>query len=325
MKKVTVIGKLHPSGLKILYGHEGLEVKEFTDPNVEIPASAINEADALLVRTGNVTADDIAEAHNLRVVSRHGVGCDNVPVDALSARAIPVAIVGPVNAISVAEQTMAMMFALAKRIADYDKCVRSDNWDFRNSLQASELAGKTLLLLGLGRIGGEVAKRALAFDMQVKVYDPFLPAEAIEKVGATKVENWLDILADVDVLSIHLPLLPATKYIINADVLAAIKPSAIILNAARGGLIDEAALFDALSGRMAAGGAGLDTFEVEPPSPDHPLFTLPNVVLSPHSAAMTEESARKMSEVSVLNVIAGLDGTLDPALIFNRAALEAEA
>lgn len=325
MKKVTIIGKIHQSGLDILYGHGGLEVVEFTDPTVPVSKSDIAGSDALLVRTAEVTADDLSAAPNLKVVSRHGVGCDNVPVAALSARGIPVAIVGPVGAISVAENTLSMMLSLTKRVAEYDLSVRNGGWEVRNSLKTSELAGKTLLLLGLGRIGSEVAKRARAFEMNILVHDPYLSAEAIGAAGATKVDDWFAALGDVDILSIHLPLSDATRNIIDGRVLAAMKPGAILVNAARGGLIDEAALYHELSGRMVSGGAGLDVFEVEPPAPDLPLMTLPNVVLSPHSAGMTEESARRMSEVAARNVIAGLEGRLDPALIFNRKALEGRA
>ncbi|MCP5085268.1 MAG: hydroxyacid dehydrogenase [Rhodobacteraceae bacterium] len=322
MKKVTVIGKLHQSGLDILYGEGGLEIAEFTDPKVPVPAEKITEADALLVRTGILTEDDIRNADKLCVVSRHGVGCDNLPVSALSARGIPVTIVGPANAISVAEQSISMMLTLSKRVEEYDHAVRDGNWEIRNSLRTAELAGKTLLLLGLGRIGSEVAKRARGFDMNILVFDPYLLAKIIAGAGATKVEDWIAILPEVDVLSIHLPLNDKTHNIINAEVLAAMKPSAIVLNLARGGLIDEDALFAELSGRMASGGAGLDTFETEPPAPDTPLLSLSNVTLSPHSAAMTEESARKMGEISARNVIAGLKGSLDPELIFNREELK---
>lgn len=322
MKKVTVIGKVHKAGLGILYGHGGLEITEFADPDVPVTRDKITEADGLLVRTGEVSEDDIRGADSLKVVSRHGVGCDNVPVAALSARGIPVAIVGPVNAISVAEQTISMMLTLLRRVEEYDQAVRKGDWEVRNSLRTAELAGKTLLLLGLGRIGGEVAKRARGFDVNILVYDPFLSSEAIENAGAKKVEDWKTVLPDIDILSIHLPLSDATHNIINAKVLAQMKPSAIVLNLARGGLIDEAALYTELSGRMAPGGAGLDTFGIEPPALDQGLLQLPNVTLSPHSAAMTEESARKMGEVSARNVIAGLEGNLDPALIFNRAELE---
>lgn len=322
MKKVTVIGKLHPAGMDILQGHGGLEVTEYAEPGALPTAESITGADALLVRTGTLTEADIKDANNLCVVSRHGVGCDNLPVEALSARGIPVTIVGPVNAISVAEQTLSMMMTLTKRVAEYDQAVRDGNWEIRNSLRTAELAGKTLLLLGLGRIGREVAKRAAAFDMTILVFDPYLSDEAVAAAGGRKIEDWKAELGAIDILSIHLPLSDATRNIIDARVLARLKPGALVLNAARGGLIDEAALYHELSGRMASGGAGLDTFDAEPPAPDNPLLSLPNVVLSPHSAAMTEESARKMGEVAARNVIAGLEGKLDPALVFNQQALQ---
>lgn len=324
MKKVTVIGQLHQAALDILYGHGGLDITEFTDPGVPPTAESITGADALLVRTGNLTEDDIKDAKNLCVVSRHGVGCDNLPVEALSARGIPVTIVGPVNAISVAEQTLSMMMTLSKRVAEYDRAVRDGNWEIRNSLRTAELAGKTLLLLGLGRIGREVAKRAVAFDMTILVHDPYVSDEAVAAAGGRKIEDWQAEVGAIDILSIHLPLSTATRNIIDARVLARMKPGALVLNAARGGLIDEAALYLELSGRMARGGAGLDTFDAEPPALDNPLLSLPNVVLSPHSAAMTEESARKMGEVAARNVIAGLEGKLDPALVFNWRALQGE-
>ena len=150
MKKVTVIGKLHQAGRDILFDHGGLEVTEFTDPGVPPTAESIVGADALLVRTGNLTEDDIKDAGNLKIVSRHGVGCDNLPVSALSARGIPVAIVGPVNAISVAEQTLTMMLTLAKRVAEYDQAVRGGDWELRNSLRTAELSEKNTFAAGAG-------------------------------------------------------------------------------------------------------------------------------------------------------------------------------
>lgn len=322
MKRVLIVGKIHEAGLALLRDHGGLEIEEITDPDAPMPVDKLEQSDALLIRTGDLSEDDIRHADRLRVVSRHGVGCDNVPVDVLSARGIPITTVGPVNAVSVAEQTMTMMLALTKRLAIYDQAVRNGDWMIRNSLGCAEISGKTLLLLGLGRIGSEVAKRACAFDMEVLVFDPFVKEGAAAAAGAVKVADWRAALGRVDVLSIHLPLTSDTHRIIDASALAAMKPTAIVINTARGGLVDEAALFEALSGRMQTGGAGLDTFENEPPRPDAPLLGLPNVVLSPHSAAMTEESARRMAEVAARNVVAGLAGKLDPALVFNLKALK---
>lgn len=323
MKHVLVVGAIHEAGLKILNEHPGLSVEVITDPGTSIAPAQVDRSDALLIRYGVLKPADIANAARLQVVSRHGVGCDNLPVEALSARGIPVTTVGPVNAVSVAEQTMAMMLSLSKKVAQYDHAVRSGNWAIRDSLAACELAGKTLMLLGFGRIGREVAKRALAFDMKVVICDPFVSEEEAAAAMVVKLDDWRAALGEVDVLSIHLPLDAQTRHIIDALVLAAMKPTAIVLNAARGGLIDEAALYQQLSTRMVAGGAGIDTFEIEPPGLDTPLLGLPNVVLSPHSAALTQEAAKRMGIVAAENVIAGLNERLDPSLVFNRQALAA--
>ncbi len=200
--------------------------------------------------------------------------------------------------------------------------VRSGNWNIRDSLAVGELAHRRLMLLGFGRIGREVARRALAFDMEVLVHDPFVSDDVVCDAGCIPVADWRGSLPEIDALSLHLPATPETRGIIGEAELARIKPTAILLNAARGGLVDEAALHAALTGRMTKGGAGLDCFMDEPPSPDQALLKLPNVVLSPHSAALSAEATKRMGVVAAQNVIAGLNGTLDPALIFNRNFLK---
>ena len=321
MKHVLVIGQIHAAGLKILNDHKGLSVAVIADPGAGIPLAMVEDADAILIRYGVLSEAQIEHADRLCVVSRHGVGCDNLPMDKLSARGIPVTTVGPVNAISVAEQTMAMMLSLSKRVAQYDQAVRNGNWSIRDGLSISELAGKTLLLLGFGRIGREVARRARAFAMDILIYDPFVSSAVASAAGVVKVDDWRAVLGRVDVLSIHLPRIAETRNIVDAGVLSAMKPTAILINTARGGLVDESALYEALHTRMAAGGAGIDTFEIEPLNLDAPLLSLPNVVVSPHSAALTEEAARRMGVVAARNVIAGLEHRLDPELVFNRVAL----
>ena len=191
----------------------------------------------------------------------------------------------------------------------------------RDSLRTSELAGKRMLLLGFGRIAQEVARRGRAFGMELSAFDPFVSAEGMESHGVRWMQDWRDHLGTIDVLSIHVPLSSATRNIVDAATLAALKPTAIVLNTARGGLLDEAARHRELSTRMTAGAAGLDTFAVEPPQPDNPLLKLPNVVVSPHSASLTGEAARRMGVLAARNVLAGLDGTLDPELVFNPSIL----
>lgn len=321
MTKLVIAGKIHPDGLALLEAEPDLEIELFEDPGAHLPMDSLTAADALLIRYGVITADMAAEMPNLRVVSRHGVGCDNLPTPELGARGVPVTIVGPVNAISVSEQVFAMMLALTKKVISCDAAVRAGNWDYRAVVSLSELAGKTLFLLGYGRIGREVARRAAAFDMQVRVFDPFVDATVIRDAGYTVVPDWKAELPNADVLSLHLPATPDTMGLIGAAELSQMKSTAILINAARGGLVDEAALCDALSGPMAQGGAGLDCFAAEPPRHDEPLFALPNVVMAPHSAALSAESTRAMGVVSAQNILAGLKGELDPTMIFNIAAL----
>ena len=322
MAKVLVAGQIHPDGMAILKAESGLEIEMIEDPGAALPMESLSQADALLIRYGVITPEMADQISKLQVVSRHGVGCDNLPTAELGARGVPVTIVGPVNAISVAEQVMAMMMALTKKVISSDAAVREGNWNYRSSVALSELSGKTLLLLGFGRIGREVARRAAAFDMKVCIYDPFVDADTVRAAGYEPIEDWKSALSEVDVVSLHLPATPETIGLIGTAELALMKQTGILINAARGGLVDEDALYEALKGRMAAGGAGIDCLAMEPPQSDLPLLSLPNVVFSPHSAALSAESTRAMGVVSAQNVIDGLNGNLQPSLVFNRRQLE---
>lgn len=320
-QNVLVVGRIHEAGLAVLRSRPDLNVVSLEDPGAAIPMQEVARADAILIRYGILSAEMIEQAPRLRVVSRHGVGCDNLPVAALSARGIPVMVAGAVGAVSVAEQTMAMLLAAAKKVTVYDSAVRAGNWAVRDGISAVEISGKVLLLLGFGRIGREVAKRAQAFGMTVLACDPGVGFEEMAPLGVEKVADWHAALPRVDVLSLHVPLGPATHNLVDAGVLDRLKNTAIIINTARGGLIDEAALHHALTTRLVDGAAALDTFQQEPVRADHPFCRLPNVVLSPHSAALTREGSMRLGVVSAQNVLAGLDGTMDPALVFNQAAL----
>ena len=198
---------------------------------------------------------------------------------------------------------------------------RDGNWKLRDSFGATELAGKTLLLLGFGRIGREVAKRAQAFGMTVLAYDPYVREAAMYAARVQPAPKLEDALPQADFISVHLPLTPETRGIIGARQFAAMKRTAIVISTARGGLVDEAALVEALrSGTIRA--AGLDVFVDEPPSSDNPLLKLDNLLLSPHSAGLTAECAMRMGEVSARNALAGLNGTLDPELVVNKHVLK---
>ncbi|WP_366657831.1 hydroxyacid dehydrogenase [Fodinicurvata sp. EGI_FJ10296] len=319
--KVVIWGAIRPEGIAVLEARPDTEVTVIDAADAEGLAHALTDADGLLIRTAPLTPAMIAGAKNLKVVARHGVGYDNVPVDLLTARGIPLALTGAVNTLSVAEHTFFMMLSAAKAGIWHDRAVRSGNWNARDELRAVELAGRTLLLVGFGRIGREVAVRAAAFGMTVRVYDPHVSAADMTAAGVDPVPDWRAALSEADVVSLHLPLTPDTRHLIGQAELAAMKTGSVLINAARGGLVDENALADALrSGHLA--GAGIDTLEAEPPAPDHPLLAIETAILSPHNAGLTLESAIRLGVTSAQNIVAGLAGCLDPALVANPQALK---
>lgn len=314
--KLVVIGRLHDAGYALLGGRDDVELVRLDSPTRESVAAAIVDADAVAVRTFVLDRDLVERAEKLRLVSRHGVGYDNLDIAALTERGVPVALVGNVNAVTVAEHALYLMLTLAKRGFAHDRATRED-WDYRNRFAATELHGKTVLVCGFGRIGRGVARRCAAFDMNVAIYDPVVDDTVVYADRYQYVEKLDDGLAQADVVTLHAPLTEDTTRMINARTLALMKPSAFVVNTARGGLVDETALVDALRANRIAG-AGLDVFEAEPPGPDNPLFALPNVVLSPHIGGLTEECAMRMAQVTVRNVLDLLDDKLDHDLVVNR-------
>ncbi len=317
MPRVMVAGKLHPSGLDLLKAQRDLVIDYSEATSDDSLEPTIYQAEALLLRTQPLSAELIAKCPHLKMVSRHGVGYDAVDVEALSERGIPLAIVGDVNAQTVAEHAMMLMLAAGKRLLHYDAAARKVDWSYRNTLEARELYGKGLLIIGFGRIGRNLARLARAFGMRVSAYDPFLrPGEA----GSEDLHLEADLdqaLAAADYVSVHTP--KTEKPLIGRAELQRMKPSAVVINAARGGVVDEAALVDALQARQIAA-AGLDVFESEPPAKDNPLFALDNVVLTPHTAGLTEECAERMAIASAQNILDYLAGRLDPSLVVNAPA-----
>ena len=319
MPHVLVAGRIHERGLDLLR-EAGFSLRYVAEVTTESYVPFLGEADAILIRTQPLRAAEIAAAPRLSIVSRHGVGFDAVDVGALEARIIPLAIVGDVNAIAVAEQTLAFLLGLAKQVVFHDTAVRSGQWAVRDRFGATELHGKVLLLVGFGRIGRRVARMAEAFGMQIEVFDPLQDEEAIRAAGALPVPSLGAGLARADYVSLHLPKSGA-RPLIGPEELALMKPGACLINTARGGLIDEAALLAALeSGRL--GGAALDVFQAEPPAPDYALLRSERLLLSPHMAGLSIESAIRMAESSAQNIIDFFAGTLDPALVVNKVQLE---
>jgi D-3-phosphoglycerate dehydrogenase len=321
MTRVLVAGKLHDSGLALLNARPDFEVDYVEEISAVSMEPYLANATAVLLRTQPFEAEAISRSRKLAMVSRHGVGFDAVDVAALNARGIPLAIVGDVNAQTVAEHAMLLLLSASRRLIRYDSATRpGGDWGFRNSLSAREVAGKTLLIIGLGRIGRHLSRMARGFDIEVIAYDPYMSQAA--PLGVSVVDNLDDALARADLVSVHVPR--TNQPLIGRRELSLLKRQAVIVNTARGGSIDEAALADALSeGRIH--GAGLDVFVDEPPTIANRLTTCPTATLTPHSASMTAECAERMAVVSAQNILDFFDGRLKPELVVNASEIRFSA
>jgi D-3-phosphoglycerate dehydrogenase / 2-oxoglutarate reductase len=257
----------------------------------------------------------------MEVVARIGVGYDAVEVPALTARRVPLMVAGTANSTSVAEHAFHLMMALAKRTPALDAMVRKGTWADRHGGLPMELSGKTVLIVGFGRIGTRSARRCQGFDMNVLIYDPYVPVAQITGADCERVTDLDAALARADFVSIHCPKNPETVGMFNAARLARMKRGAFIVNTARGGIIDEPALHDALtSGHLA--GAGLDVFEAEPTPVNNTLLQLDKVITSPHMAGVTTESVAGMAVVTAENILSVLDGKPNRDNVINKEVLE---
>jgi D-3-phosphoglycerate dehydrogenase len=315
MVRVLVAGKIHPDGLAVL-NRTGVEVDYVEEVSSSSYQPFLKDADAILIRTQPLPGDYIASAPNLKIVSRHGVGYDAVDVQALNARGIPLAVVGDVNSRAVAEHATMLMLSAARRTVLFDQRTRAGDWNYRNSLDCAELDGRTLLVVGFGRIGRRLAEIATVLGMDVLAYDRFQADESILARGAKPVTDLGEGLRIADVVSLHVPKVGDQPLIGRAE-LALMKPSAIVINTARGGLIDENALVEALDAKRLAA-AGLDVFGEEPPTEDNPLLRCDRVILSPHNAGLTEACARRMAISAATNIVNFFDGQLDQSLVVNQ-------
>ena len=241
MAHILVAGKLHPAGIERLKAAQGMTFTLVDEISLESYLPHVAEADAVVMRTQPMTAEVVAAAPQLKIVSRHGVGYDAVDVKALSARHIPLAIVGDVNSRAVAEHTLMLMLAVARKAAQHDAAIHRGEWNVRNRFETVELDGKSLLLVGFGRIGRRVAELARAFGMTVAAYDPFVKPDAMAKHGVRPAADLVKALADADYVSLHMPGSTAGAVIFEEEI-NAMKPGAILINAARGGLVDEVLL-----------------------------------------------------------------------------------
>ena len=294
-----VIADSLPHSAADLLRAAGFDVDATAGRTSDVLARDLADADALIVRSATqVTAALIASAPRLRVIARAGTGVDNVDVGAATARGILVMNAAGANSVSVAELTLALMLGLARMIPAADASMKSGAWD-KKRFMGTELRGHTLGIVGFGRIGREVAARARAFGMQILAYDPFIAARAADAAGVPLVDLD-DLFARADFVTLHVPALPETRHLIDAARLRQMKKGVRIVNTARGELIDEAALADAIEGGDVAG-AALDVFEIEPPASAR-LTSLPQVIATPHIAASTAEAQELVGTEIAINV-----------------------
>ena len=317
MSKRILIDMPASPGIKaVLDDRKDVEYDEITETSEDNIVQQIGNYDAIILGSTPFTARMVDATSRLKIVSRFGVGYDNVDVDALTRARIPLAVVGTANSVTVAEHALMFMLALAKRTVAFDREVRQGVW-VRWDYPAIDLAGRKVLILGFGRIGRRLVKRCLGMEMTVLVHDPYVIQDAIATAGATAVDDWRGILAELDFLSINCPKTPETFGMIGAKELSAMSKTAYVVNTARGGIVDETALFEALKAETIAG-AGIDPFVVEPTPANHPLFTLPNILVSPHSAGVSKESIYRMGFWAAKNITDCFDGKLDPENIINK-------
>jgi D-3-phosphoglycerate dehydrogenase len=306
MAKVVISHRLHDDGMDVLE-KAGMEVviTNSGDPAVMLPE--LKDADGVIIRIGSIDRATMEQCPKLKVIGRPGVGVDDVDVEAATELGIPVVIAPGANTRSVAEHAMAMMFACAKDMIRSDAEMRKGNFSIRSSYKAYELHGKILGLLGYGHIGSVLAGMAAGIGMKVLVYDPFIAQKTIEDKGYGFRSDMKDILKEADVISIHTPLTPQTRNMIGEAELKMMKKDSILINCARGGIVDEVALNKALDENWIHS-AGTDVVVHEPIDPADPIFAHDNIIVTPHMAGQTREAASGVATLAAEGTVAVING-----------------
>jgi len=299
MSKVLLTDNIAKEALDVFSQHPDIEAVVVGTLDPTELAGVLPEYDAVIIRSPTKLTKELIDAGtNLKFIGRAGVGVDNIDIEAATARGITVMNAPSGNTVSTAEHTVAMLMALARRIAQADRSLREKRWD-RSALKGVELSGKTVGVVGAGRVGREVARRLLAFDMRVLAFDPYIPADAIKDMGAEPADMET-LFAESDFITIHVPLGAETRSIIGTDEIAKMKDGVFLINCARGGIIDEAAVQDALeSGKVA--GVAFDVFENEPPG-EHTFFSHERSVFTPHLGAATKDAQIRVAVDAAHNV-----------------------
>ena len=314
-KKILIIQKVHEKGMELINNHNNFDVEVTDDTSVENLKLKLKDCDGASIRIAKLPGEVIEEAKNLKIISRHGVGYDNIDLKTAKEKDIKIAITANANAVTVAEHVIFVLLNIAKRKDLFDKTVREGNFKDRNKLPKTiEIWKKNILIAGFGRIGRALIKRCIGFEMNVFVYDPFVNKDQIELLGGHKVESIEEAVKSMDVITLHMPLTDKTKNLVNYNLLKTMKKNCILINAARGGIIHEHDLDKALNEDLIFG-AAIDVFEKEPPDDNNPLLKNEKVFLSPHTAAFTEECMARMGIETIQNIIDFFDQKLDKSKI----------
>ena len=315
MNKIAIIEEIDKEGLKLFDKNSKFSYEIITDTSEENLIRVLPNFDGCSLRVSKLTSKIMSACKNLKIISRHGVGYDNIDLNYIKKNNITLTITATANAAAVSEHVMYMMLNLSKAKLTYDDEVR--NGSFKKNIKkikTFELMGKKILIAGFGRIGKSLIKKCLGFDMKVSIYDPFLDEKIINDSGGKKVLSLEEGIQVADFVSIHMPLNNKTKNLFNYELIKKMKKNSIIINTARGGIINEVDLNTALNENLIFG-AGLDVFEKEPPSSDNPLLKNRRLIMSPHTSALTDECKIRMAKETVKNIIDFFDNKLDKSVI----------
>ena len=312
MPKIAIVDKMHNDGIQLLKNNSKFECELIEDLSKENLISKLSNFDGITLRRGKIDSEILEKCRNLKVISRHGVGYDNIDIKVLKEKKITLLVTGTTTSISPAEHIMFMMLNISKSFNLFDNAVRNGKFDtiMHMNHKSFELFKKNVLIVGFGRIGKQLIKRCLGFGMSVYAYDPFVDKKTIESFGGKKIDNLDDGLRKADILSLSVPFTKTTHNMINLEKMKIMKKSAIIINTSRGGVINEKDLNEALDKEIIYG-AGIDVFEKEPPSNENPLLKNKKVLLSPHAATFTKECTSSMAIQTAQNIVDFFENKLD--------------
>ena len=313
--KIAIIEEIHKDGVELLDKHPNFEYELISDVSEKNIIEKLPNFDACTLRVSKLNEKILKHCPKLKAISRHGVGYDNVDLNYIKNNKISLLITATANAVAVAEHVLSMFLSLSKSIIRYDEEVRTGNFKKNaNKITTFELLNKNILIAGFGRIGKKLISRCLAFGTKVYIYDPYIDEQIIKEHGGIKVSSIEEGLKIADYVSLHMPLTNETKDLLNYDVFKKMKKNSILVNTARGGIINEYDLDRALNEGLIFG-AGLDVFSNEPVENNNPLLKNKNIILSPHSATFTDECTSRMSIETTKNIIDFFENTLDKSMI----------